>query len=399
MLSMVFLKVAGDLAFYYTFAGPFALHFGAEEAWMLLTLAVVPFCVMLSYVLGDKGLLRFVPWLGGVVCVCLPALGLADRIMMLPPLAYALMLMILRRYRPEWGSQVEIFNVFWKVFLAYVLLSLMLRVSDAGVQLEVLMGMVTLVCLVLLMRSLRHEESVYRQPSYQLLNLGLVGAAMGVALLLSSKGFLNSVFAVLGAVYRVIAGVVMRILMLLLQAFAFLFSWIRFRRNEDREMPELNLGGAAEIFGLEENTGADGRAFTYVIYALAILAAIVVLILVFRFLARRYGEAPPAGDVRDNRVFLDDSDAREEKASRGSPVQRVRAQYKRFLRLCMKRGQELKRSDTSLEVNERCGHLFGHEAQELREIYLHARYDHRADKDDALRAKELYARLKKSEDE
>lgn len=399
MLSMVLLKMAADLAFYYTFAGPIARHFGASGAVMLGAIGLGAFCFGLSYLLESRGWLRFLPLLLGSACLFLPGLSLADRVAALPPLLYSWAMGIRALYRPEWGQQAEIFNIFWKIFLAYVSFSFLLQVSREAIQLEVTLGMVMLVCSVLLLRSLRHEPGVYCQKKYQLLNLALVLAALALAGLLSSKAFLSRVLALVGAVYQVIAHIFVRLLLLVLQGLAYLFRWIRIQGAADREVPEMDLRGAAEIFGVEDSGGGSSPVFRYVLIALAVLAAAYLLVRLFRFLARRYGEDNGSVSVRDTRVYLTPEEAPEEKAAPGSAVQKVRRQYQRFLRLCLKRGRELKRSDTSLQVNQRCGDLFGESAEELRQIYLKARYDHRADKADASRAKELVADMKKSADE
>ena len=396
MLTMVGLKIAADLAFYYTLVGPPSLHFGGSSGALLGCLLLVTLCFVLSYCLRNRGALRFLPLALVAGCFFLPGAETATGVVLLPAWAYAVYLAARRVYEPEWSHQVDIFSLFWKLFLVYFAFELLLRVSDEAVTLSVMMGTVMLLCSVLLMRSLRHDPQVYCQAKYQLLNLALVAAALAAAGLLSSRTFLNGCFAVLKTVYLAVAKVLVQLLFWVIEGIAKLFSWLKITKPEGKESIQLDLSSAKDILQLEDSGGGEGsRILSYILIALGALAAIACLVLVFRYLSRREGERRPGGGPADSRYAVESRENQEGRAAPGSPVQRVRQQYRRFLRLCGRHGRVIQRSYTSREVNDNCADLFAPQAEELRDIYLEARYNDSATKEDAARAKALYAEMKR----
>ena len=119
---------------------------------------------------------------------------------------------------------------------------------------------------------------------------------------------------------------------------------------------------------------------------------------VFRWMSKRArdGRSPLPG-IRDERVTEEAAEAAVSRHER-SAVGQVRQAYRRYLRLGAAQGIRRARNDTTLEIQRRFSGLFPDaETGPLRELYLRARYDGHAEKEDAARAKEIVAQLKKSE--
>ncbi|MBQ4181365.1 MAG: hypothetical protein II617_03300, partial [Firmicutes bacterium] len=88
MLPIIILKGMGDLAFYYSFAGFFAVKFGADPSMLLITLMLQTAAFAASFMLEEKGRLRFLPPALTLLCLLLPGLCPAFALAVLPGLIY-----------------------------------------------------------------------------------------------------------------------------------------------------------------------------------------------------------------------------------------------------------------------------------------------------------------------
>jgi len=132
--------------------------------------------------------------------------------------------------------------------------------------------------------------------------------------------------------------------------------------------------------------------------ATLLAAAAVMLYFFFRWMMSRGRRSARQAEVREERDAV--TEEARKKAPRewpGTPVQRVRAQYRRFLKLYERAGGTVETGDTSLDVelDAKKYRFAPAAAEELRQVYIRARYGGTADREDAVRARELYAELKK----
>ena len=119
----------------------------------------------------------------------------------------------------------------------------------------------------------------------------------------------------------------------------------------------------------------------------AILAVVVVVVAVVLFIRLVYTRPENGPDIE----YIPEK--KEQKRSKRRPrstraVSRVRDAYRSYLLLLRARREiPLKETDTSLQVQERAAALPGQElAEELRQIYIRARYAGKATQEDARRA-------------
>ncbi len=121
---------------------------------------------------------------------------------------------------------------------------------------------------------------------------------------------------------------------------------------------------------------------------ISLLFAVAAVVLIVIALSRRVSVRPDSGE---DVMYV--SEKREQKRSKHRPrstraVNRVRDAYRSYLvMLSVRHGIRFSESDTSLQVQQRAAGLPGQElAEELRQIYLQARYAGKASLEDARRA-------------
>ncbi|MCC8099575.1 MAG: DUF4129 domain-containing protein [Clostridiales bacterium] len=405
MTALVLLKLLSDLGIYYAFGGFFAALAGAEAPLLLAAYGVQSAVGLLTYLLRERGWLRFLPLALLAVGWLLPGGSLAAWVAIAPPALYVIWLAAGTRYLPEQSRQLDIFSVFWKALLVFCLFLLMVGCGDLLAAITIPAGLIGLACCVLLNRSLRHDLAVCCQPRYQAMNLALTAGIGLAALGLSSRGFLHGCAAALRWVYEtVFAPILMALFQLLgaaIQVVLWLFSWVQFRfTGEEQEVQSLTLGDTEDLFGDLEASGNNGELFSRVCIALALLLGAVLIVLMFRWLsrsARRAEGDPPARTVRS---AVAGSSPRPLPRFARSPVQRVRLYYQKFLALYRSRGLERKAGDTSQDVAAKSRYTFDPAAvQALRQLYIAARYNDQATKEDAARARELYQSLSRVADQ
>ncbi len=413
MTILVFLKAAADLAFYYTFAGTAAVLLGGSPAILLASLGIQSLCVSASYAADRKacgirekkgaagGFPRFLPLALLILCFLLPGAGLAERVAAVPPAAYVLWLSARRLYQPDWSRQVDIFSLFWKLFLAFFAAVSFCGGFSAASAIAPPCALILLTASVLLMRSLRHQPSVYCQKRYQAMELTAVLLMSLCAWFLSTRWFRDACLGLLSAVYQRLVIPVLLVFAygagLLLQALVWLFSFIRLGFRAPEETVELDLTSAAELLQLEEEWTGGSPWLTRILTALGILAVLLLIFLLFRYLSQRQRPTFHPAAEGELRYSLDSPPAEKASPGESSAVQKVRSQYRKFLRLCRNRGASWKKSDTSQDVERLCRDLVDIDAEkQLRSLYLQARYHGQARKEDAEQARRLLASLKKT---
>ena len=390
------MRMLTDLSFYYaSFA---AVCYGGKYA--IVGLLLQTGCFMLSSALRKKRVLRLASLLPMVVFWLLPDVGLADTLLFLPPAAYLVWQAYIDMYPLGWSRQVELFKVFCKCYAGFVvsllIFGMIAELSAASIPIAIIM----LVDSVLLMRTLRHEPQTYCQRRFQLMNGVSVAAMAAVAALISTEFFLQTCLSLFKLFYNtfvlpvLLLGVI--VLMYLLRAVVWLASVLNIGLPEQHEKVEIQLTGAAEYLGLTEIAGKPVGKEILILLSVAVTASL--LYLFFRWMSRIGRIEKPTAVVGEIRITAaEDTSVPAVKLSHRSPVQRVRAQYRKFLKLYLSSGGELGEASTSQDVNEGAKRLrfLPEAAGELRDIYIRARYAGTAEQKDVSRAKELYVELKK----
>lgn len=394
------MRILTDLSFYYAFASFVAVCYGGQYA--IAGLLLQTGCFMLSAALRKKKVLRLAALLPMAVFWLLPDVGPADTLLFLPPAAYLVWQVYSDMYPLAWSRQVELFSVFCKCYAGFVLslliFGMIVELSAASVPIAVIM----LVDSVLLMRTLRHEPETYCRRRFQLMNAISVTVVTAAAALISTEFFLQTCLSLFKLFYNTfILPVLMlgvMVLMYVLRVVVWLASILNIGLPEHRENVQIQMTGMAEHLDLSEITGTPvGKE---VLILLGVVVTVSLLYLFFRWMSRIGRIEKPAAAIGEVRTTVaEDVPGSAVRFAHRSPVQRVRAQYRKFLKLYLSYGGELGKAYTSKDVNEeaKLRRFLPEAICELRAIYIRARYAGTAGQKDVSRAKELYGELKKNQ--
>ncbi|MBQ3578139.1 MAG: hypothetical protein II700_06555 [Firmicutes bacterium] len=407
MLPIIILKGMGDLAFYYSFAGFFAVKFGADPSMLLITLMIQTAAFAASFMLEEKGRLRFLPPALTLLCLLLPGLCPAFALAVLPGLIYLYISAKDRTYYPTWASAADLLSLFTKAMSVFALIILVMRGSDALMAISLPCAVICLCCCVMLTRSMRHDIDVYTSPMFQAVTAGTAVLLVIFSAAVSSRAFRAAVSKAVGAVYlHAIVPVLLSITQLIVYIFylcARVISWIlKLLRIEGAEVPDYETiyGESGEEI-LQDNFDPNGHPILRMIASIClILLALYGAYRLFRYMQGMVTRRKPE-DIgeRETRSFISD---REEKT--GAPneglIDKLRAQYRSFLKTYRKLGLPLEKHMTSENILTISSRNFDpEEGARLRELYIRARYGGIADKDDVAKAKELVKSLKKNKED
>ncbi len=407
MLPLIILKIMADLGFYYSVAGFFAVKYGADPAMIMAAMGIQTLAFALSFLLEEKGLLRFAPLALCGLVFALPGLCIPFALIMLPPTAHLIVCAKEKTYYPSWASAADLFSLYLKVLAALALMIVLTRGFEAFAAVSVPCAIISLCSCVMLMRSMRHDIDVYTSPIYQLVNAGTAGILVLISAAVSSKGFRSAVASAIGAFYLKL---VVPVLLFFTRVIVYLFYiaaqiiafFLRLFHVEGAEIPDYQTiyGESAEEI-LESEYDPDAHPMLRLI-ATAIVVGFAFWI-AWRFFKYMQGmvtrKKPRDTGERETRTFIG---KQEEKGSRENEglIEKLRAQYRNFLKEYKKKSLPLEKHMTSENVLNISSAYFDLEAgKELRELYIRARYGGLAGRDDVARAKELVKALKKSEED
>ncbi|MBR0139974.1 MAG: hypothetical protein IJM17_06780 [Firmicutes bacterium] len=407
MLPLIILKIMADLAFYYSVAGFFAVKYGADPSMIMAAMAIQTLAFTLSFLLEEKGPLRFVPLALCGLVFALPGLCLAFALIMLPPTAYLVMSAKDKTYYPSWASSADLLSLYLKVLAGLSLMIVLTRGFEAFAAISVPCAIISLCACVMLTRSMRHDIDVYSSPVYQLVNAGTAAVLVIVSAAVSSKAFRSAVGSAVGSFYlKVIVPILLFFTHIIVYLFYILAQiaafFLRLLHVEGAEVPDYQTiygESAEEILETEYDPSAH-PLLRFIATAIVVGFALWVGWKFFRYMQGMLTRKRPKDTgERETRTFIG---RKEEKSGRENEglIEKLRAQYRSFLKEYKKKSLPLEKHMTSENVLNISTAYFDLETgKELRELYIRARYGGLADRDDVARAKELVKALKKGEDD
>lgn len=397
------LRMMADLLTYGSFASFFTACLGGQPAPLLLLLPAV--CYGISACFLSRPILR-------TGCVVVALLGVllvpdwVDRAAYLPAVFYPLYLVWRGEYLLSADRQADVFLMFCK---AYPVFALLLGLAWNGrVMLEVSLPLaIWAVSLqIFLMQVLRQAPAVYQSPDYLLGNAGLLLGVGALSFLLSRSAVTNAIQTAVGAVYFGLVVPVLAVPLsiaawaaehLLLPAITALLYWIAARSgNQD----PAELGSAADSalhssdFNLSGESLLDG---TWLLTAVGLVLLGIGCILLFRRLVQK-SKAPLTGVGEAETQQVSRRTRRRWPSFFLSPNARVRRAYSRYLEQQARHGVARRPSETSLERLGRTPFLHPDAEQQLRQLYLKARYGECATLQDASAAEHLEKMLEKPDE-
>lgn len=405
MIILQFLRMFGDAAFYYSCAAYVTNAIG--DSFILPGLLIPPICFAFSYLLRDNRNYRLAVLLPEILCFVLPQLSWADRIAAIPVVCYTIYLAWKGNYQLSRYRQIDAFNLYWKVYLCFFILMCVLDGFSYLVKYSLPLVVTTLLVYIFLLRVLRHDPENYNNPKFLVRNLLPLAIIAVIAWILQIPAVLNALINAVLAVYNVtIAPLIAGIGYLLGYGVMVVLTPLDLlTENMESDSTTLDIMDFSDMTeGIESGSSVVADVFFWIVRHLAMLAVIVFVIIVIIYVFKRLSgrkDKTYESTVKSEESRSEDAEAtvsrpKDMPTSPRSPVNQVRRQYRKYLKLCLSKGFTPHESDTSKEISEHTRSFFSNPepAEDLREIYLEARYNGSATKEDAAKAKKLVNELK-----
>lgn len=406
-MIMVFLhglRMMTDLLIYGAFASFFAACLGGQPAPLLLLLPSV--CYGVSACFPSRRILR-------TGCVVVSLLGVllvpawVDRAAYLPAVFYPLYLAWRGEYLLSADRQTDVFLLFCKVYPVFALLLGLAWNGQVMLAVSLPVAVWAVLQQVFLMRVLRQSPAVYQSPDYLLGNAGLLVILAALVFLLSRPAVLGAVQRAMDAVYF---GLLVPVLEIPMTLAAWLVGWLnehilrlvlwtvfQWVASKVGKQDPTVLGGAAEgafhsgDFNLSGESLLDGTWLLTV--AGLVLLGIGCILLFRRLLQKNKVSLAEMGEVETQ--WASRRTRRKWPSFFLSPNARVRRAYGRYMERQARHGVTRRPSETSLDLLGRTPFLNPTAEQQLRQLYLKARYGECATPQDAAAAEQLEKVLEK----
>ena len=406
MKLALFLKVLCELCFYFTVALPVGGSLGVSPSLLaaaFLLALTVPLGALLSEKSG-KPALRFVPLvLTGLLWFFRP--GTAGSVILILPVIYIVLQLAQKRFEADHHQLSDNFLLFSKILILPPVILLLLSRSDILRDFCLPPLLIFLMSGILALRTLRHDRRTMESRSFQLMNLGTATAVSAVALVLAVPRLREALWAAVTWVYE-------HVIIHILMVFVYLFGavgWVleRFLKwilsRYDPERPEQEQGASVDEIIEDIEEAAEMPFLKTVLRILGIALAALALFLILRWLYRRLkGRSRRTGEDGGEitRISLEESpsgDSLIRRREARTPSLRVRWYYRKMLLLLRSAGGRVDVSMTTKDQLFEELRLFPElreEAEELRALYLPARYGDTSSEADAARARELFRSLR-----
>ena len=319
---------------------------------------------------------------------------------LIPGVIYAVYLIAAKKLDTSWDRQADIFALSWKLILAFGLFVCFIGKYQVFIERSLPMAILSLTSSVLLLRMLRHGEDIYLNKQYQFKNLLLLIGVLGITWIMSSKLVLSIILNACSFAYSCF---VLPVLTLLISCFTFilgliirLFSWMNLTDVEFKESKLPASESPNPFKDISEEMLMQSSSAEIILTIIGILVLLTIVFFLFRRLATSEKNYIPA--LRGIIVSKEDLPLVKQERNT-SLVHQVRRQYRKFLKLCRASGEQILITDTSENIMCKSKKHFSPEMMdEIREIYIRARYNNQASKDDVRKLKHINQTLKQNLD-
>jgi len=404
MELVFFCKLLSDLSLYFAFAAYLFAWFGNPPALIfplliLLTAAVA--CYSLRQRVSEG--LRLLPL--GLLLFCLFfAKNIFDFLLLLLPCIYVSLICKRQIYRIDYNTQHDSFMFGIKILPLMLLPSLFTQNFNQLKQGALPFIVLFLICGVLLLRILRHDENTIQQTRFKLMNASAVIACCFLGFELSREVALQTGARMLSLFYHAIISPIFQLFGYALGMIAWLIALLLrfFIADLQVTRPEIEIVDTTPAAASLTAKPPLILPHWLIVLGLAVLIAaiLVITILVFR---RLLGRAQPAVDnskpseIREAlRPLKSSQRVAKDYFAPSDPRQAIRFYYRKFLKLYLSMGIPFNHSKTSAQIQEAASPFFEKSLlAQLRKIYVAARY--RPDpptSEEAAQAKKLYLALK-----
>ncbi len=402
------LRMVVDLSLYFFFAELVAAPLGGKV--MLPELLLLALCYGVLAVFRASGRHRMFLLLPALIFLLPETFGLSliNRVILAVPVFYIIYLVFKESCTLSWERQADLFSISWKIFVGTGFLLCLTGNYEAFANRSLPVAFLSLVSSVLLLRMLRHEPEVYLNRQFQIKNLLLFGGVLCAAWLASRKFVLGFLSALAGFIYM---HTIVPVFTFLFSCFASILRWIaplfsgmkleglKFEGNDLTASEEVN-----PFSDLDQIIYKDSTKIFFT--AIAVLLLIAAAFFLFRWLiAKNDKDGTETNEWNVQRSFTGGKGHHKPEYETGTVLQ-IRRQYRKFLKWYQIQGQQIQLSDTSADIAENIKKNFPAKQtfmdkeyltteqisvlmQEMREIYIRARYDQQGLRNDLKRMKQI----------
>ena len=330
--------------------------------------------------------------------VCLPGLSVYERIIAALCCGKIFYDAYHGRYIPHDTTVKQTLSTLCKVYV--LLFVIILFMDEAAV-----IGRTVLICAlmsagagIMLKRTLRHDAAVYDQPLFQLVNILSLALVVLLGMILSSPAVLRTAGYGLSFLWKRLA---LPALTLILWAVVLPMMLV------GRLLSMLNISFGDPLEETMETIFEETQGIHFEDYEVTVqdrvslfLPLMIVLVLVVLVLMYRHYRSVDTVPQTAAPVRTAGNTSQEENLKGRSDAVKVRRIYRRYLQRTARKKIQLSPSDTSLRIQEKTSILWPQETlEEMRAIYIRARYKDKASRKDVSRMKELYAQIRRNERE
>jgi len=370
-------------------------------------LTVVPFIALSTLLLGalhERGRLKYLSFIPLLFAMFIALnYGVVHLFLLAPAIAYTVYYATTLPYNIKTVGYTRVFRLYMCIVLP-ISLFFALNSTFFGAFLSGALGPYLLMfatCGIVLMRMIRHDSDILMQTRFKIMNsLGVAGVIIAGVSLGSPQGvqFMGAVFHFLYfGVFIPIASLIFMIVGFILFPILSLFGFeewdVYFPVADSADM--YGIPGDIEVYQLER--GLSYYIAQIVVLIIIVVVAFYVLRAMFRFLTEK-SIIRDGAPVIIERVFLGDENRAKKKEPRVN--HQIRQVYRKFLKLCEKKGMTIHPSLTTKDISDAYGAATKDNTSpdRLREIYIESRYGEKTPTNaDVKECRELYNRMKKSQ--
>lgn len=399
MILLNLLRMLVDLAFYGTFASVLASYWGGTGAITGYLLQCVFFA--LSSLGNRRRWFRVLLVSPVFLSLFFYRRHAADCLFLLPGTVYILILVWKNDYILQHVRQYSLFQTYWKLFLILIPFFVIFDATEMFLSVIMPYGLFMVIPSVLLMQMLRHDKAVYSNPSYQMMNYTVIAILSAVALLLSRQAFLNSCRTVIRFLYKLLLRPILLLLSVLLECLIwvfFQFASILFGDETIQMAPMASIQqpAAEQIWGEVTSEVAQNPWLTVILWILFGLIVSATALFFFRYLNGRGTDKQPETAAEELRIATHYPVKRIGRKKESNELQKVRSQYRQFLKWRIKHGVLICPHNTSLDVHQQISPAQEELSSAIRELYIRVRYAGHVEKDDAKQMKIMLTQIKRS---
>lgn len=317
---------------------------------------------------------------------------------MIPAAIYVLLVILNKNYGLSWHRQMDIFTIFWKGYLGFVFVICLVGLHKELLTYSMPFAIVVVCTSILFLRMLRQSPEVYLNREYQNKNILFFIGIILLAWLSSRKWILLPIKYTLKFFYMKVLVPIVTLLAvglgLLVAGAMKVLSGVLTRMEVDSDKIMSVILGSNEIENKVSHIAKENNLSASVWWMLGSLGIIVAVIILFRWLNQKWKPQVIHSNGAIREVSIEETYVA--KGRSFSNVQQVRRQYRKFLKLYQKCGKMVLPCDTSLDITDKSLDILSDTnlLENMRMIYMRARYDNLADASDVRKMKQMYHRLK-----